>query len=140
MDKLANTCLCRSKRNIGGTLTLHHIHIGKTADKVNRNVGLMKRASKRFRAGYVCCDIGNLAEIGLSLQKPTTLWIARSDPHPRTGLEQCLHDIAANKAIAAKNGYQFLIHHHFDPRFLIIVPRKRQCPRGAQLTSANRPR
>ena len=101
------------------------------ADEIDDRIGTMDGARDRLGPSHVGGDELRLAKPTQRLQEPCVARIALCDAQARARREQCLRDIAAQKAAAADQRDQPVVHLHAVSRHPIIAA---PCPAAPRLT------
>ena len=99
----------RRQRHIGRTNMLDGVHLVERPDKVHRHIRPGQRIGDRARLCNVTSGQRHLTQIAQRLYQPRRPRVAHRHPNPSPRRAQCLHNIAPNKAAAAKNRDHFAV-------------------------------
>ena len=76
----------------------------KNADEIDHRIGAVRRGKQRLRIAHIGLDRDDLADAAERLEEAGKLGPAHGDAHPRAGLGERPHHMAADEARAAIDG------------------------------------
>ena len=112
MDQRGDAGGGRRLGDIGGALMLDRVEIAaEDADQVDDDVAAVQGAGDGVGLADIGRDELGLAQIAERLHLDRIGEVALGDAHARAACHQRLGDLAPEKAAAAEDGYQIVLHH-----------------------------